>query len=50
MALVIAAHAGGALMHAVIKRDSVLQRMLPDALAKLLDDLQAVLGAAKKSR
>ena len=36
MAFIIAAHAGAALMHAVVKRDGVLDRMLPASLAKLL--------------
>ena len=36
MAFIIAAHVGGALMHAVIKRDGVLDRMLPKSMAKYL--------------
>ena len=46
MAFVIAAHIGGALMHGLIKRDGVLNRMLPETLAQRLDQL---LGRAKKS-
>ena len=49
MALVICAHAGGALMHAVVKRDGVLQRMLPGFLARIVDQVQGWLGPAKKS-
>lgn len=46
MAFVIAAHVGGALMHGFIKRDGVLNRMLPDMFGRLLDQ---VVGRAKKS-
>lgn len=43
MAFVIAAHVGGALMHGVIKRDGVLNRMLPEFLGRWLD---AIVGRA----
>jgi cytochrome b561 len=46
MAAIIVAHAGGALMHAAIKRDGVLQRMLPVQLADWLSRLQGGGGAA----
>ena len=46
MAVVIAAHAGGALMHGFLKRDGVLQRMLPAAMAQWLDKHQARGGRA----
>ncbi len=44
MAFVVAAHAGGALMHGFIKRDGVLNRMLPDVFGRMLD---AVVGRAR---
>ena len=43
MAFIIAAHVGGALMHGVIKRDGVLNRMLPDVFGRMLD---AIVGRA----
>ena len=46
MASIIAAHVGGALMHGFIKRDGVLNRMLPAPLGRALDQL---VGRAKKS-
>lgn len=46
MAFIIAAHVGGALMHGFIKRDGVLNRMLPASLGRWLDQL---VGRAKKS-
>ena len=46
MALVIAAHIGGALMHGLIKRDGVLNRMLPESFGRALDQ---VVGRAKRS-
>jgi cytochrome b561 len=36
MAFIVTAHIGGALMHGVIKRDGVLDRMLPKSLARFL--------------
>jgi cytochrome b561 len=36
MGVIIAAHAGAALLHAFVKRDGVLDRMLPQSLARLL--------------
>lgn len=46
MGFIILAHIGGALMHGVIKRDGVLNRMLPDSFGRLLDQL---VGRANKS-
>lgn len=37
MLAILAAHVGGALMHGFIKRDGVLNRMLPDGLGRALD-------------
>jgi cytochrome b561 len=37
MAFILAAHIGGALMHGVIKRDGVLNRMLPETWGRALD-------------
>lgn len=49
MAFIIAAHVGGALMHGFIKRDGVLNRMLPESLGRVLDQMTGRGGAAKKS-
>jgi len=37
MALTLVAHIGGALMHGVVKRDGVLNRMLPESWGRCLD-------------
>jgi cytochrome b561 len=47
MALTLFLHAGGAIMHAFIKRDGVMQRMLPNTWARALDRFQ---GRGKASR
>jgi cytochrome b561 len=49
MAALLIAHAGGALMHAFIKRDRVLHRMLPNAWGPALDRLQSALGKPNRS-
>ena len=49
MALTLFAHAGGAFMHAFIKRDGVLHRMLPDAWGPALDKVQSMLGKPSRS-
>lgn len=49
MALVILAHVGGALMHALVKRDGVIQRMLPLSWGRALDQALPRGGAANKS-
>lgn len=46
MALIILAHIGGAMMHALIKRDGVINRMLPESFGRALDQ---IVGRAKKS-
>ncbi len=49
MALTLFAHAGGAFMHAFIKRDGVLHRMLPNAWGPALDKVQSMLGKPNRS-
>jgi cytochrome b561 len=46
MAFVVLAHIGGGLMHGFVKRDGVLNRMLPERLGRLLDQ---IVGRANRS-
>jgi len=49
MAAILAAHIGGALLHGLLYRDGVLNRMLPERLAIRVDQASAKVGTARKS-
>ncbi len=49
MVAVLVAHIGGAMMHGFIKRDGVLNHMLPASWGRMLDQVLARGGAANKS-
>ncbi len=49
MALLVIAHAGGALMHFIIKRDGVLERMLPASWGPAFTRIQSLFGTPNRS-
>ena len=49
MAAILVAHIGGALLHGLLYRDGVLNRMLPERLAIRVDQTPAKVGTARKS-